>query len=425
MFTRSADVALTLDVSTLFIVATCVSALLGLLLLFAWTQDRIRALAWWGAAYLVGGASVALWIVDGGNHILPAGVTNAMLFVACGMVWSAARLFHGRSALWPVMVAGAAAWLIASQIPGFAESSSARLTLSSVIISIYTFLTAIELWRERRKTLIQRWPAMFVPLMHSMLFLFPIPLAGLLPGNGGVVSLATGWGAVFALEVMIYVVGMAFIVLLLAKERVVHLHQTAAATDALTGLLNRRALLDGANLMIAQLVRRQKPLSIAMFDLDRFKNINDRHGHALGDAVIKQFSETVVANMRATDLVGRFGGEEFVAILPGTGAADALLVAERMRMAFEAAAMEIAGRQINATVSVGLASGGPGVKFDALLADADKALYRAKQSGRNRVEAAPETPVEVEETVPNSGQLATAARRGAPEPVAVVAKAAA
>jgi len=218
---------------------------------------------------------------------------------------------------------------------------------------------------------------------------------------------------------------MAFIVLLLAKERVVHLHQTAAATDALTGLLNRRALLDGANLMIAQLVRRQKPLSIAMFDLDRFKNINDRHGHALGDAVIKQFSETVVANMRATDLVGRFGGEEFVAILPGTGAADALLVAERMRMAFEAAAMEIAGRQINATVSVGLASGGPGVKFDALLADADKALYRAKQSGRNRVEAAPETPVEVEETVPNSGQLATAARRGAPEPVAVVAKAAA
>jgi len=424
MFTRSADV-LALDISTLFIVATCVSALLGLLLLFAWTQDRIRALAWWGAAYLLGGFAVALWIVDGGSGFIPSGLSNALLFGACGMVWSAARLFHGRSVLWPAMVAGAVAWLIACEIPGFVDSASARLTLSSVVMSAYTFLTAIELWRERRKTVIQRWPAMFVPLMHGMVFLCPIPLAGLMPGQSGVASLATGWGAVFALEVVIYGIGMAFIVLLLAKERVVHLHQTAAATDPLTGLLNRRALLDGASLMIAQLARRQKPISIAMFDLDRFKSINDRHGHALGDAVIKQFSETVVANMRATDLVGRFGGEEFVAILPGTGAADALLVAERMRMAFEAAAMEIAGRQINATVSVGLASGGPGVKFEALLADADKALYRAKQSGRNRVEAAPETPVEADAHQPNSGELATAARTGVPQPVAIVAKAAA
>jgi diguanylate cyclase (GGDEF)-like protein len=415
MFTQPADAAFSLDVSTLFIVATCVSALLGLLLLFAWTQDRIRALAWWGAAYLIGGFSVALWIVDAGNGIIPASVPTALLFVACGMVWSAARLFHGRTVLWPAMLAGAAIWLVASAVPGLIETATARLMLSSVVMSVYTFLTAVELWRERRKSLIQRWPAMFVPLMHGMVFLFPIPLAGLLPERGGVVSLATGWGAVFALETMIYVIGMAFIVLLLAKERVVRLHQTAAATDPLTGLLNRRALLDGARLMIAQLARRNKPITVAMFDLDRFKSINDRFGHAVGDAAIKQFAETVVANMRATDLVGRFGGEEFVAILPGTGAEDALLVAERMRMAFEAASMEIAGRQVNGTVSVGLATGGPGVDFEALISRADKALYRAKQSGRNRVEAAPETPAEAEapEVVPapNSGQLATAARR--------------
>src|SRR5215813_15591628 len=170
MFTQSADAALTLDVSTLFIVATCVSALLGLLLLFAWTQDRIRALAWWGAAYLLGGFSVSLWIVDGGNGIIPTGLSNALLFAACGVVWSAARLFHGRPTLWPAMLAGAVAWLVACQVPAFVESDSARVTLSSVIMSVYTFLTAIELWRERRKTLIQRWPAMFVPLMHGMVF---------------------------------------------------------------------------------------------------------------------------------------------------------------------------------------------------------------------------------------------------------------
>jgi diguanylate cyclase (GGDEF)-like protein len=428
MFTQSADVAFTLDISTLFIVATCVSALLGLLLLFAWTQDRIRALAWWGAAYLVGGFSVALWIVDGDTGLVPASLPGALLFVASGMVWSAARLFHGRAVLWPAMMAGAVAWLFACALPGFVESASARLTLSSLVVSAYTFLTAIELWRERRKTLIQRWPAMFVPLMHGMVFLFPIPLAGLLPGQGGVLSLATGWGAVFALETMIYVVGMAFIVLLLAKERVVRDHQTAAATDPLTGLLNRRALMDGAGLMIAQLARRKKPISVAMFDLDRFKSVNDRFGHAIGDATIKQFAETVVANMRATDLVGRFGGEEFVAILPGTGAADALLVAERMRMAFEAAGLQIAGSPVGATVSIGLATGGPGVAFEELLARADRALYRAKQCGRNRVEAVQEADADVPvvAAAPNSGKLATAARRAAmAEPAAALAKAAA
>jgi len=423
MFTQSADAAFAIDVSTLFIVATCVSALLGLLLLFAWSQDRIRALAWWGAAYLVGGFSVALWIVDAGNRILPAGLPNALLFVACGMVWSAARLFHGRRVMWPVMMLGAGAWLFASMVPDFDESAWARLMLGSIVISAYTFLTALELWRERRNMLIQRWAAIFVPLMHGMVFLFPIPLASLFPLQRGVVTLATGWGAVLALEAMIYVVGMAFIVLLLAKERVVRDHQTAAATDPLTGLLNRRALLDGANLMIAQLARRKKPITIAMFDLDRFKVINDRFGHAVGDAALKQFSETVVANMRATDLVGRFGGEEFVAILPGTNASDALLVAERMRMAYEVAGFEIAGRPLNATVSVGLATGGPGANFEELLKRADAALYRAKQSGRNRVEVAPEVQADAADAqvlapAPNSGKLATAARRSTATPEA-------
>src|SRR4051812_43479362 len=134
-------------ISTLFVVATSVTALLGLFLLFAWMQERVRALAWWGAAYLIGGLSVALWSVE--NLIsppLPPGAANALLFVACGMIWSAARLFHGRQILWGSMALGATAWLIACMSPEFVESTAARITLSSVIVSGYTFLTATELW---------------------------------------------------------------------------------------------------------------------------------------------------------------------------------------------------------------------------------------------------------------------------------------
>ena len=100
--------------------------------------------------------------------------------------------------------------------------------LSSIIVSGYTFLTAAELWRERRKTLLRRWPAIFVPILHGAVFLFPIPLASVLPADGGIVSLASGWIAIFALETMLYVVGTAFIVLVLAKERSVRIRRPPA-----------------------------------------------------------------------------------------------------------------------------------------------------------------------------------------------------
>src|SRR5919109_148348 len=122
-----------LDVTTLFIIATCITALLGLLLLSAWAQERIRALAWWGCAYLLGGFSVAIWSVE--NLIsppLPPGMANALLFIACGMIWSAARLFHGRPVLWVAMCAGAMIWLIGCVVPEFAQWPAGRIVLSSM-----------------------------------------------------------------------------------------------------------------------------------------------------------------------------------------------------------------------------------------------------------------------------------------------------
>jgi len=384
MLIPAANAPIELDITTLFVVATCITALLGLFLLSAWMQERIRALAWWGSAYLIGGFSVAIWSIEGViSPPLPAGTANALLFVACGMIWSAARLFHGRPVLWGWLFAGSIVWLMACLSPEFVRWAAARIVLSSLIISAYTFLTAAELWRERRKTLLRRWPAIFVPMLHGMVFLFPIPLASMLPADGGIVSLASGWIAVFALETMLYVVGTAFIILVLAKERSVRVLRDAASTDDLTGLLNRRGFFAGAHQLVARQARQRQAVSVLMFDLDHFKSVNDRFGHPLGDEVLRTFARVATDNLRAGDVIGRFGGEEFVAILAGN-LADASVAAERLRLAFQAAAHTIAGRVVQATVSIGVASGG--IDVASLIASADSALYLAKSNGRNRVE---------------------------------------
>src|ERR1700687_2993349 len=118
----------TLDAPTLIFVAVCISALLGLFLIFAFLQQRnVRALAWWGSAYLIGASSMALWSVPTSIFALPADVPAALIFVACGMVWNGVRLFHGRRLLPAATFAGAIAWLFLCQIPAVAAGRNARL----------------------------------------------------------------------------------------------------------------------------------------------------------------------------------------------------------------------------------------------------------------------------------------------------------
>jgi diguanylate cyclase (GGDEF)-like protein len=375
-----------LDVGTLFVIAIWVTSLLGLFLVFAWIQERIPALGWWGIAYLIGGFSGAVWRFGGaGNALLPSGIANILLFVAVGMIWTAARLFHGRRVLWGPMCLGALLWLVAWSFPAFAQSAGSRVLLSSAIIAVYTFLIAAELWRERRKTLIRRWPALFVPMLHGAIFLFPVAVATLGHGRSGMREVPSGWLTLFVIEVVLYVVGAAFIVLIHAKDRTVRFYKLAAATDPLTGVLNRRGFTEAADIVMGRSSEAKVPVSVIAFDLDHFKSINDRFGHGRGDAVLKLFASVVRRNMRADDVIGRLGGEEFIAILPGT-LADACAAAERVRAAFESCA-ELAEMKLPATVSVGVACGSPLAVLDELIARADGALYRAKMNGRNRVEA--------------------------------------
>jgi diguanylate cyclase (GGDEF)-like protein len=133
----------------------------------------------------------------------------------------------------------------------------------------------------------------------------------------------------------------------------------------------------------------KKAGAVLLIDLDHFKSINDRFGHAIGDRVLQVFAETASSNVKKTDLVGRLGGEEFAAVLYDVDRERALIMAERIRSAFAAEAVEVDGRPVMATVSIGMVFNEDST-FDvsALLAQADQALYHAKERGRNRVEIA-------------------------------------
>src|SRR6266446_7826456 len=157
---------MSLDSVTLYFVATMVAALLGLMLLYFGKQENIPALKWWGTAYLLGAASVALWTLAAGTlgEMLSVGL-NAVGLVACGMVWNASRVFHGRKPNLPGLVLGAIAWIAAAMTLA-PEASTMRMTISAGIVAVYAGLTAAELWSERRRTMQARWPAIAVPVAH-------------------------------------------------------------------------------------------------------------------------------------------------------------------------------------------------------------------------------------------------------------------
>jgi diguanylate cyclase (GGDEF)-like protein len=284
------------------------------------------------------------------------------------------------------MMAGAIIWLLACQIPGFADSSMGRIVVSSLIISNYTLFTAFELWSARGERLNSRWPAVIVITLHGVVFPSQVPLTMVLPGDRIAATLSNGWIATLAVESLLYSIAAAFILLEMAKERTERVHKEAASIDPLTGVFNRRAVTEAAKQILARDVRPTKPMAIFMFDIDKFKTINDRFGHPVGDKVIRLLAATAKKTLRQTDVFGRLGGEEFAAFLGNTDEKGAIIVAERVRLAFQEAAENVDGTAIGATVSIGVTfTSDYKSEVDGLLARADEALYEAKNSGRNRV----------------------------------------
>ena len=393
----------TLDLPTLSLVAVCIAGLLGLFLIIDWLQQRnVRALAWWGSAYLIGASAMALGTLPTPIIKLPAVVPGALTFLACGMIWNGVRLFQGRRVLPLATFIGAAVWLGIGQIPGVLDDGNGPI-VGALIVPVYTFFIAIELWRERRRTRYSRAAAIVVPCLHAGIFLVPLAMRTLLPAGHN-----AAWLTVFTLETILYAVGTAFIVMLMVKDHHVHVYRTAACTDHLTGLLSRGAFMDNALALCAKQAKGGEPVAMLMFDLDHFKSINDRFGHSVGDHILRLFGQVVRASTRLDDIIGRFGGEEFIAIVPG-GLESASKIAERVRSGFEIAGVTVATHHVGATVSIGAATSYDAVTtIDGLIAQADAALYRAKHDGRNRVHIAEE------EMAGERARVIAAARRARP-----------
>lgn len=185
-----------------------------------------------------------------------------------------------------------------------------------------------------------------------------------------------------------------------AGIRIIHLHDQLTAAreelrfqalhDSLTNLSNRAAILQTLTAEVARAQRLDTPVGIAMADVDSFKQVNDAHGHLVGDEVLKEVAQRLRGALRIYDSVGRFGGEEFLVVMPGCDAAAMQQQAERLRACIEQAPIHTSSGDLKLTLSLGIATckGTPSLDATSLLGTADAALQRAKMHGRNRVETA-------------------------------------
>jgi diguanylate cyclase (GGDEF)-like protein len=304
------------------------------------------------------------------------------------MMWGGSRSFEGRRVSVPLLAAGAAVWIAAFQMQSFSQLLPARVALMSIITAAYALLSAREVWYARDRELISRWPTLLLLLAHAGFLLARIPFADALTS-----AVAAGQShgtivTIMAFEALFAVFCVPFLRVAMSKERAELEQRRAALTDSLTGIANRRAFFDCGRPLLARTVADRRPAALLLFDLDRFKEVNDTGGHQTGDRVLKTFCDLVAASIRPGDLFARIGGEEFACLVPDMSMAEALQRAEQLRREFEV--MRFAGLTVKHTVSVGVAvTTEPGRDLPALLATADRALYRAKADGRNRVAPAP------------------------------------
>jgi diguanylate cyclase (GGDEF)-like protein len=238
--------------------------------------------------------------------------------------------------------------------------------------------------------LVSRWPAIFMLFAHGSLYLLRTPFGAMLPWSPGDNEVFESvWLTVLSFEALLFTIAIAFILLAMAKERTEHRHKTAALIDPLTGVANRRAFLQDGEAQLKRQISDPRPTAVMLLDLDNFKSINDRFGHAIGDRVLQVFGEIGGRCMRRFDIFGRLGGEEFAVILIDTTRERAVATAEQIRSTFAEVTGEVDGKPVHATVSIGMVISYDSVlDLSALLAQADHALYRAKDNGRNCVEVA-------------------------------------
>ena len=375
--------------STLLAITVFTPALAGCLLLLSWLQHRrVTALALWGSGFITASVATTLIIVLRGTipNFWSIIVGNALLATAYGVLWNGARKFDGKNVSILLALVGVVFWLVACSIDPIYSRPEARATVIATIGVAYTLLVVFELWRGRGDQ-VWRWPIIVLLLVHAAAIPIHIPLAGALihpdpsdPSDLDLLTFAVFEGA-FVCICTAYLFGG------LAKDRIAARYRRNSLTDPLTGVANRRGFFEMGERLLARAAFARQPTAVIMFDLDRFKRINDRYGHDTGDEVIAVFCRLARSLLRSNDLFGRIGGEEFACLLPTTERLDALRLAERVRAAFETAYHTIGEDRLRTTVSAGVAiADNSNFDLDTLLKHADRALSHAKRAGRNCVQ---------------------------------------
>ena len=384
-----ANGSMNLDGITLVATGSFIAGLAAVLLFGAWSQMRgAGALLWWSGAYFANALGVGALAVAFSTHA-PAAFAGGtgLITTTAVLVWAGVRRFNRRSVPPLLLAATLLVWLGAGRLP--ADPGVAARVATFALTATFLAASIFELWRGRRERLTARWPLMAVLAIHAAMFTGGIVdlLAGNLPSAVQVPTLGSFFGLIM-LEQMVFVVGSAIFMVVLCRERVELGYKNAARVDSLTGVANRGAFFERADRLIRRCHADSVPCSLIVFDLDHFKRVNDTLGHRAGDGVLRRFADAARAVLRPNDLFGRHGGEEFAVVLPGTTAEVASVIAERIRHSFAEPTTGPDETVLRATVSAGVAAAEPGAGVEATMEAADRALYRAKQLGRNRVERA-------------------------------------
>ena len=383
-----------LDPRTLIVASVFTAGLMGAVsLVFATLRGSSRVIGSWGKAMLLlatGLLGLALrGMIPGWISIALA---NTIVVAALVLALRSLRLFLGSrprdlpgwgltALLFVYLLAFSAIW----------PSNVARTIAVSATIAVITVRAALLLRRRAsepcrlscRFTEFVFWAAAVVTLARA---------AGtLLAGTPDVMqpdALNAATFLAYAAFIMISTLGVMWMEIETLQAELVH----AAHYDSLTGMYNRGIFLAECEREVSRSARGGAAFSLAIFDLDHFKQVNDRYGHPAGDQALKAFADVLRSGIRKHDTVGRYGGEEFALLMPQTGKDTAVRVAERIRRALEARGVSVDVGRIEVTVSAGVATYGiDGEDWDALLSAADTALYEAKNAGRNRVAAASAT----------------------------------
>lgn len=381
-----------LDNRTLLFSLVMISGLMALSLAFVSRGDARDGLRTWAGAM---GLESLAWALISVRGLIPdaASVLVPNLLLVAAYAMKLAAVYEYRRLPWPrwrCLLPIALMFVVMVSLEY--EDFRGRLIYGGLIYGAQMLMMAQVLHTDIKSREGRAWWLLF----GATVAMLPILVLRTLAAVFGADHFATVEGAVApnTIQMVVFVCVIALDILgslgfvLMEKERSDLEFRSLAMTDFLTRVLNRRAFSERAEQEMALAQRTGLPLALLMIDVDHFKQVNDEHGHAAGDAVLVEVARVIGAGIRKQDTLGRYGGEEFGVLLPSTDQAGALVVAEKLRSAVEAMRCGVGGRNISATISVGITVCHASCikcssSLDKLLGDADRALYQAKHSGRN------------------------------------------